>query len=306
MLLSTDRVRPNQRARFWRDVCNGIIELDCRIDGAGEAFSGSVEFTALGNTPAFLVSMEACMVERSARHIATALDPPVLLIHERAGRVRYEGDGREITYGYGQFILIDTAIPYQARIGARCRGIIMAVDRRALTLRLGDYRPHLGRPVSANDPFGALACAMLAVLPRSIHHLDPVSGVALESQVLDLVAMALSRGGGTGREAPIAESGPLIRLNAAVEAAVADAALRPEDVAAAAGMTIQEANLLLRRERATLAEVMTGRRLDRSRERIALASADPAALIQIASDAGFDNALVFRHAYRDRFGEDPD
>jgi len=153
MQFSTHLVRPSQRAHFWRDVCNGIIELDCRIDGDG--FAGSLEFTAIGNSPAFLIRMESCLVERSALHVARAVDSPILLIYEAVGRIRYESDGSDFTYGCGQFVLIDTAIPYRAHIGPHCNELIMAVDRRALKLRLGDYRRYLGVPVSTASPMGA-------------------------------------------------------------------------------------------------------------------------------------------------------
>jgi AraC-like DNA-binding protein len=303
MQFSTDRVRPSQRAHFWRDVCNGIIEVDCRINS--EDFSGSIEFTALGNSPAFLVAMDTCLVERSARHVASAAEPPVLLIHEQSGRIRYEAGDREFTYGNGQFVLIDTAIPYQAQIGANCRQLIMAVDHRALTLRLGDYRRFLGRPVSADKPLGALACAMLGTLPRSIQSLDPVASLALESQVMDLVAMALARDAAGDDSAPVLESAPMIRLNAAVDAAVINAARGADEVAAHAGMSLQEANLLLRRNRVTLPELLHARRLDRSRDRLALAGRNPAVLPRIAAEAGFADISAFHCAFRDRFGEDP-
>jgi AraC-like DNA-binding protein len=303
MQFSTDLVRPSQRAQFWRDICNGIIELDCRIDT--DEFAGSLEFTALGNSPAFLIRMGSCFVERSAMHVERTVDPPILLIYEAAGRIRYESVSSDFTYGCGQFVLIDTAIPYRAHIGPHCNEVLIAVDRRALTLRLGDYRRYLGVPVSSENPLGAMACAMLATVQRSISSLDPAASAALESHVLDIVALALARESGAAAPGlPPAESA-LVRLNAAVDAAVIDARLAPEEVAARAEMSMLEANLLLRRDRITLPDLLRGKRLDRSRDRLAVAHRNPAAVSGIAADAGYADAAAFRRAFRDRFGEDP-
>jgi AraC family transcriptional regulator, positive regulator of tynA and feaB len=97
----------------------------------------------------------------------------------------------------------------------------------------------------------------------------------------------------------------LLNLKAAIESRLFDPALTPSRAAAAAGISIRQANALLAREGTSLERHILERRLQRCRA----ALEDPAqarrTIAEIAFAWGFASASHFSHRFRERFAATP-
>lgn len=266
MLLATDTVHAAHRARFWRDVCHAVVEVDCHIDH--DDFRGALQFASLGDLPAFLVQMDRCQIHRTPEQAARAVEPPVLLIYQASGAAHGEAAGGMLRYGAGEFILLDTAVPFRVQIEDGTRQFVLPLARGLIGERLGDHRTHTGRTIGASTPVGQLTCSFLSSLQSIVLDLDPVASRIAEHQLLDLVALALSRDADRSRTLAPSYETALAALNAALDEAVRHGLLDPETVAGRAGLTVAHANLLLRRERTTLADALRARHFDDARRRL--------------------------------------
>jgi hypothetical protein len=262
MLLATERVHAAHRARFWRDVCNGVLEVDCHIEHPD--FRGAIEFSCLGDSPAFLVQMDRCRIHRTREAAARAVDPPVMLIYQVSGAAHGEAADQTVRYAAGQFVLLDTARPFHVQIEDDTRQFILPLDRALLRSRLGNESIFTRRTIGSETPAGRLACSYLSALPSMLVELDPMASRIAERQLFDLVTLAISRDVERSRVRLQSFDAAFAQLGAALDESVRLGILDPEAVAERAGLTVAEANLLLRRERTTLVEALQSRHSARS------------------------------------------
>ncbi|MFO1089369.1 MAG: hypothetical protein U1E46_07285 [Hyphomicrobiales bacterium] len=260
MKFVTQNVRADQRAQFWRDVVSIIANVECNTDA--ESFSGSMEFGELGETQAFSATLSLSTYERTEAHIETAPRLDAIVVYQVAGSMQYEHWGRTCVLTPRSFALLDLNAPFRATTLEPCEQFGLVVSHAKLLPRLGDFRRALAVPLGGG-PIGGLVSSLFDRLPLVLRQLDAAASLELESQVLDIVCLAVAREGCNSAE-PVPPYGQsaLHRLKAAIRDIEMSPDASPAAVAAKADMSLAEANLLLRSERTTLAELLRRARLE--------------------------------------------
>jgi AraC-like DNA-binding protein len=97
----------------------------------------------------------------------------------------------------------------------------------------------------------------------------------------------------------------LMRLKSIIDARISDPALRPADVAAAAGISVRYANALLAEENSSLARYILHRRLEHCRKALEDPLQAHRTIGDIAFGWGFSDLSHFSRRFRDQFGMTP-
>jgi len=143
---------------------------------------------------------------------------------------------------------------------------------------------------------------MIAVRADAI---DPAMGPKVAQQALDLVALAFETGVGAPVQLSSTRTTTLLRLKSIIETRLRDPALKPADVAAAAGISVRYANALLAHDGTSLERFIMLRRLQHCRQVLE----DPLQLGRTAGDIayshGFSDLSHFTRRYKAQFGCSP-
>jgi AraC-like DNA-binding protein len=97
----------------------------------------------------------------------------------------------------------------------------------------------------------------------------------------------------------------LLRLRAAIDSEVADPHLQPEAAAAAAGMSLRHANVLLAPEGKSVADYIAERRLECCRRGLEDPARAALSVAEIAISCGFRDLYCFGRRFKAQFGFSP-
>jgi AraC family transcriptional regulator, positive regulator of tynA and feaB len=303
---STNEVHPRDRITYWVDVATkGFVRHEFRSN-IGSAFQGSVRVSYLAALGVTTFVCDAAEVFRSARDVARADSDDLLLCLQLSGRSIRCQDGRQAMNDAGSFLLLDTRRPFTLSFEARSSSISFKIPRELLEARLGSVSAMTARSIRSQGPIAELTSGFLAMLPAQIDALDGQSAQTIADQSLDLVALAFSTECDQSSVAlSSARATALLRLKSAVDAGLCDPELRPQMVAAAAGVSVRYANALLSHEETSLARYIQSQRLQRCRS----ALGDPAhahrTIGEIAFCWGFSDLSHFGRRFKAEYGRLP-
>jgi len=242
-------------------------------------------------------------IVHTSRHISYANRDEILVCQQVAGLATLEQDGRGLTLREGDIVLIDPQLPYAGKFQCPSEMLVLKVPRRALEARLGVMRDMVARHVSPRDSENGLISALLGTLPMHAGELDPTVQEMVKGQVLDLLAVSLSKA--MQRQKPrvsCARSLALMKVRAAVETYLSDPALDAEAVAAAAGISVRYANAVLGQDGTSITSLIRTRRLERCRRALEDPSQAQRKVSEIAYGWGFSDMTHFGRRFKAVYG----
>ena len=144
------------------------------------------------------------------------------------------------------------------------------------------------------------------MLPTHAGNLGAVAEEIVADQALDLVAVSFAKAmEGDRPRVSSARSLALVNLRAAVEARLADPALDPERIAAAAGVSVRYANAVLAQEGTSITRLIQTRRLARCRQALEDPLQGHWTISEIAYGWGFSDMTHFGRRFKAAFGSSP-
>jgi AraC-like DNA-binding protein len=299
--LSTEDVHPRERLSYWREVATKAeVELS-----APAAFLATLRNQVLDNVGVSELACDPCEIGRSARNIARASCDHFLLYIQLSGRAIIKQDDRCTVGENGSIVLLDTRRPYTMNVQGSAKSIALKIPRQALEARLGAAAALAGRAVDAGRPLTGLTSAFVRMLPSRIEAVDRCIEPRLAEQALDLVALAFSVEADQTAVLSSVRATALIRLKAAIEARLCDAALNPAAAAAAAGISVRYANDLLAPEGYSLARYVLHRRLERCRRVLEDPTQSHRLIGEIAFSWGFSDLSHFVRRFRAAYAITP-
>lgn len=303
MIFSTKDVHPRERLSYWIEVASrGYVDHDTRpLDRA--SFDASVRISSLAGLGLSAFEADAHQVDPAGR--SSDEDGDLLLSALLSGEICIGQDGRQAVIKGPGLYLVDPARPFELVLREHCRHVIVKIPRAMLEARIGTPADLTGREHHAASGVGALAIGMIALLPEQAELLGSLAGMKVAEQLLDLTALALT----AGREHKTAISSPrattLLRLKAAVERLLLEPELKPEQVAAEAGISVRYANALLGEEHTSLERYVAERRLERCRAAFDDATQSHRTISEIAFSWGFSDLSHFGRRFKARYGLTP-
>jgi AraC-like DNA-binding protein len=295
-----------RRLALWQDiVCDVFVELDCKSD-LGSAFQGSVTQAALGKVVCSEVCSDRQHVFRTPSRIARSDQDFVLIALGNRGTGGVFQDGRETVIHPGEFALYDTTRPYELKFDHPFTQTIFKVPREMLQRRLGGTQTLTAMSLGSDTPLQKLAYDFICGLCHTAERIEPVHGLLLSEQAVELVAMALGeRLGKTSLPSSTHRAALLYRLKAQIRSQLANPELCLSDTAAALGISPRYVNDLLADEHTSFQRYVLTERLAQCKRDLASPLLSHRHVGEIAFTWGFNDLSHFGRVFREHFGTSP-
>lgn len=303
---TTDGTPGHRRLALWQDiVCDVFVELDCKSD-LGSAFHGSVTQAPLGKAVCSEVCSNRQHVFRTPSRIARSDHDFVLVALGNRGVGGVVQDGRETVIHPGEFALYDTTRPYELKFDHAFTQTIFKVPSEMLQRRLGGTQALTATSLGPDTPLQKLAYDFIYDLCHTADRIEPVHGLLLSEQAVELVAMALSeRLGKTSLPSSTHRAALLYRLKAHIRAQLANPELSLSDTAAAIGISPRYINDLLADEHTSFQRYVLTERLAQCKRDLASPWLAHRHVGEIAFTWGFNDLSHFGRVFRGHFGISP-
>lgn len=296
---SSDGIHPRDRFDCWMSFIRSNFISNDAVPACRDNFWAELCATSIGAAKLTLVKTSATKISHTKRHSGQPSDDQLFVFMPVAGAKLVRQSGRQSLLKPGHLALIDPRLPHEGDYSDASEILTLIVNRRALESRLGSIHDLTARPITSQTAEGHLASAYLAMLAAQASHLGPPAEGLVEAHLLDLVALALGRM--TEGQTSISSSPRSLvrmRVHAAVEAQISDPGLDPESVAAAAGVSMRYANVVLSDENTSLGRLIQTRRLARCREALECRSHLHRTISDIAYGWGFSDMTHFGRRFK--------
>lgn len=307
VVLSTNEVHERDRIAAWQKVASDVYFRHDFESDLGAAFEGVIRSGRLGGLGLSKLECKACSGERTQAIARQERDDRLFVSFQLDGASLLNQDGRTATLTPNTFALIDPRRPCTISIPSHTRSLILEVPRAELQTRLGDIASFTASPVSGSKPTAALAAGFLTMAAERMRDIRATAADGkIAQQMLDLVAIAFETEGNARRsKLSSSRQATLLRLKAIIEAGLRDPAFKPAQAAAAAGISVRYANVLLADEGTSLERFIVQRRLENCKAVLQ----DPAHVSRTVSDIayawGFADLSHFNRRFKSHFGCSP-
>lgn len=299
---STEHLHQRDRVPYWVDVATEAF-FRHQFSAKDGDFAGSLNGNWLDNLYLCRCECTPCEVTRTRREAARDDIDDLILGVRVDGRSTMSQDGRDHSIGKGMLYLQDVSRPLDVEfLSQKSTTIFVSIPRKVLHARVG--QGVTSGVVSPNHPIAGLAGEFIMMLSERASLLDDRLKPRLAEQALDLIALALTVGD-TMPTLSLPRSTALMRLKSMIDARISDPALRPVDVAAAAGISVRYANALLAEENSSVARYILYRRLEQCRRALEDPLQAHRMIGDIAFSWGFSDLSHFSRRFRAQFGMTP-
>jgi AraC-like DNA-binding protein len=303
LFVSTDRLAPNERLPYWRDVFGRtIVKLD--IEPLEGPFQCDATLWSLPGVSVAAMTTSPTRVSRTREHIADGTDDFVLSV-PREGTAAVSNLGRDASIAEGGGVLTDSAEPSSLVFRSPSRFVVLAIPKPVLLPMIGEREAALMRPIAPDSAPLRLLGEYLDLLMRS-HTLGPSELLQhAAAHVHDLVALAV----GATRDAARLASGRGARaarfaaIRSDILSNLSQVRLSPGFIARRHAVTERYVHLLFADSGETFGEFVNAARLDRARA--LLLESPHVRIADVARRVGYGEITTFNRAFRRRFGATP-
>lgn len=294
-----------ERSRRWQDMVSATyFPLDLRFRRP-DTFSGQLVRWRLGQASLSRLTADALLYRRTAQHLAGEREEQYLITVPSLSDVGFLQGGRDIRCPPGGFLIERGHEPYEFSHGEANDLWVLKVPGDALLGRLRMPERYCSLTFGADSGAGGLFADLLRLLPARLPAMSTDERAQIGRQLVDLLVMAvasderaLTSGGSAVRAAHLA------RVETYIRAHLAARDLKPEDIAAASGISLRYLHGLFSDADESLSGWIRSQRLLACRDALGN-PADRRSIAEIAYDWGFgDQAQLSRH-FRARFGMTP-
>lgn len=301
IVFSTGNVHPRDRLAYWREEATKAYVAHEISANPGQSFWGTIRSGSLDILKLSVFDSTGCKINRTQRSLRHDVNDDLLVSMQIVGTKILHQENRDAVLGVGDLVLIDPRRPFSLRLETGHKSLTVRVPRKDLQWRVGDIARLTTRKISG--PETALASGFLSMLPERLHAFNEQTRASIAQQTLDLIALALTSNAdrdhvrlSSPREAA------LLRLKAIIEGALHNHALKPADLAAAAGISVRYANSLLAEQGTSLERYVVLRRLERCYRALTDVVQAHRTVSDIAYSHGFSDLSHFTRRFKARFG----
>ena len=298
---STDHLEPRDRIPYWVDAASKAFYTHSfaaePTDFAGRLSTGSLDDLTLT-----IVDCGPCTVTRTRRDtVRDDLDHLMFCIRLE-GRSLFTQSERRVVMEPGTLVFHDAAQPLKIEFLDQTKSIIVSIPRHVLRARIsdGDFE----RVISSDAPAAGLTVAFVRALVERADQMDASLHRQMAAQVVDLVSLAVRSETAPG-PLTTARATALRRLKSEIDKRLSDPGLNPGVAAAAAGMSVRYANMLLAGEGHSLERYIQHCRLDRCRKALEDPLQARRTISEIAFAWGFSDHAHFTRRFRAAFAMTP-
>jgi AraC-like DNA-binding protein len=264
----------------------------------GTAFRARLVARELGPVAVGRVTAAPNACRRTRRDIARA-DPELLrVLVLRRGRTHVEQDGRACTVTRGDLVLYDSSRPFAVDAREACDLVVCGVP----TALLGAQADRLRTLTATRIPAASSVARLLGGYAQAVA--DEPADAAGDAAQLDLADALLALVRGLARaQAPAAPR--LRRVQAWMDAHLADPDLTPARIAAAHFLSVRALHRLFEAEGVTVSAWLRARRLEGCRRDLADPALAELTVAEVALRWGFRDPSRFGRRFREAYGSAP-
>lgn len=293
-------------AGAWRTTLREhFVRLD--VDRRTPDLQGAVESRMLGHVQVSTVTSVDQDIVRTPQLLRDG-DALLQVGVVRSGSAVVEQDGRSARLGPGDFVVYETGRPFEWRLRApsTARQWELAVftwKRAAFALGEARSREVTARAFAGAEGMGRVMSELLCGLVTEGADLAPGQAAAVADHVGDLVAIAAE----ALPELPmqVGSEALLSRIDAFIDANLADPDLNPDKIAAAVCISTRQLHRHFAARELTVAQTIRTRRLEGARREIRSSVARDRSLREIGRNWGFVDLAVFGRLFRQAYGMSP-
>jgi AraC-like DNA-binding protein len=273
-----------------------------------DSYRGGVRSTSLGVVQLFDMWAHNAVVARRTRNLISSSDPDYLKVsvQMRGSGVVSQGD-QQATLGPGDFVLYDTARPYQYSAGASIHVRAVTFPRDALRLSSAQLRRLTTRPISGRDGLGFMVSQYFAALGRQLDTGVCSASWHLSVATLDLLGAAFAERLACTRTGELdgGKAGLLLRVRVFIEDRLGDPGLNVVTIAGAHHISVRYLQKLFEGEEQTVAGWIRAQRLEHCRRDLANPALAEEPVTSIAAQWGLIDASHFSRLFKSTYGIGP-
>lgn len=301
MEVDTRVVPARERLEYWHEcVCDRFVPL--LVVPASQQVQGRIRFREIGGTRVRRIAGTEHTFRRRDSDIRRGGDPEELnLLFVNRGTTVVEQDGRTATLTPGDFLLYDSARPFEFRTRGSLDYTILLMPKGLLGLPDGVDITCTVRPGSARDGLaGAVRHLVDSLVLPDRTWADPEDALALQEPLLAAVS----------RLVPTAPAGepsrvPVALVRALVRRHFRDPDLSPATIAAACGISVSHLHRVVAGEEHTVAALIREERLQAAVRALASPGSRRESVATIGRRCGLPDPAHFSRVFHRRFGVSP-
>jgi AraC-like DNA-binding protein len=251
-----------------------------------------------------LVSSSPAVVHHT-REQAGAREPLFFLAIQLEGTSRIAQDGREVRLETGDFLLLDSTLPYHMCFDLANKMLVVGIPDSQLRRQLAQPDRLLAYRMIYRDRLNSLLSDFASGFWRQCQAGAEGAAANLASALLNLTAAAyssLAEAHAIGSEHVEALR---LRIVRHIEKHLADSDLSPKSIAAMLATSSRYVHSIFTRGEETVSRYILRRRLEESARALASAAQRSRSVSAIAFDYGFASCTNFGKVFREHYGMTP-
>jgi AraC family transcriptional activator of tynA and feaB len=303
LTFSTELVPAADRLDAWqwnaRKFCG-----DCRFQFHNRrTFHGSIETKKAGSLDLSRFSSSSLRFAKFPIENAHA-EKSCTVITQLEGMRSYSQNHRVVILNAGDSTLIDSALPWSSDCLGDCVRLYLRAPRWLIENRLRVTTLPVAHRISGTSTLGATLFHLANSLYREAEHLSPEEATAMIEAYFDIWSACVVH---SGAEPGITRGSVELcsRIETFIEEHLADPALNPPTIAAAAGLSVRHLHRLFAHRGWTVGDWIRARRLERCRHDLADPRFRERTITDIAFYWGFSESAHFSRSFKKQFGVSP-
>ncbi|ADZ68965.1 helix-turn-helix transcriptional regulator [Polymorphum gilvum] len=299
---ATDTVGDRHQADHWRTVFGALWGAENLRAVRGNRITGSLHSRKVGELTFNRIVFGNQQFERARARRGRDPEPFYSLSFPESGHAEIEIGEAGTRLMPRNVYLLNNGLAARLKVAEEYSTFNIKIPLSALEHRLGRKTDILARAIVQPDAIYHMMQRLIVELLRHVDDLDERSVQFMTSQMLDTVAFFLVSGG-TSSDDSLAVQSVRARVIAYLDAHFRDAALTPERIAAACGISRSYLYKVFSNGE-TVMERLRNRRLEAARGMIETNPANQP-LTRIAYACGFTSSSEFSRQFKAAFGVAP-
>ena len=305
-VVSTDGLSAREREEYWRQAMSDTFVPLTVGETAGDTLAGSIRAQWVGRLMVARLASTVQDIQRTPSLISQADAEyfQVALVTRGVGRVAQ--DGRDTVLRLGDFAVYETTRPFRWTFGCDWEASVFTIPRSSVQLTEPERRLLTARRLNGGTGMTGVVSRFLQDLGRHCDLVPEAQSERVMAQATDLVVTLLSdyTAGNAASRSSVQRS-LLAKIKDHIDRRLADPALGPAEIAAAASVSPRYLHKLFAAEHCSVFKYIKQCRLERCRRDLLDPRLGEQAIAAIAFRWGFGDLSGFNRAFKATFGLTP-
>ena len=306
LLLTTERVRPRERFAYWREVVSQhFVHLRPEQTVRGP-FRGEIRAKSLGAVSVSQVTSGQQRVLRTAAEIARSPAPLYFMNIQVVGTGSFRQRAVEWKTSSGDIFFVDPLLEFELGCERPFRHLSLKLPRELIDARLAGRWSIQGALIPSGHPLACLITRYVTTAFGIAESVPSAASAMIAEHVVNLVAEALGDiHPGDVRPSHARRAAVFIRACHTIALRFADPALKTEDIADDAGVSVRFLQMIFAERGTSVSRCIFDERIRRAAKLLSDQRATHRSVTDIAFACGFNDSSHFGRVFSARLAMTP-